>query len=668
MSRLIYINIKKVLNNQKRLLAFFLMALFCVGIFVLRSSQEEYDNQTFINENKEHIDGYEKYLDGVENQAEMMKTFSVFQKDSEYGSKNIDKTVADFRKLHGLDLSNRVSKSIEEYSFYDTGSIFLITFTLLLVVYILKSDSALEEQPLIKSTIYGNSKDWYAKLISIIIMAALGLVIIKSVLFIFSWIKFGSCSLSIPIQSIKSFSTCVYKVSIGGFILVSLLITICSIIFIILISSLIVNFSKSIGRAGFFIGLFFVAEYLLYTQIRNDSPIMFLKHINIFSVLNSGELLGKYQNVNIGGEPVARMPIVMGVFVAISGLCFILNILLVKSDRINKRTANNSILLDKFSRFDNKIWGCSGLLRQEVRRIFFSNFLIIIVAGVIVFGVFYTQKYDYTLYSKQEGEYLVLNRIFEGEWDKDKQELYEKFIEEQKYPDGLSSLSDDIESYVKEMAAYYDNIGLVHSKLQMDYFNTNIIERNFNIILLVFLLPIATFIIASGHKNGMNRLVTSTKNGNVKLTLLRVGIMLGITILFYLVIFGSYYICMLKKYGDGYLSLSVHSLVKYKEAEFDMSIRGFLIYTNIMKFLQTIGIGLIGMKLGDYLKNYFVTIAVSIGIIVIDTVIKNILNEKLSLLENNIYTIAIFVIVIGLYSLNVWRSKYVIIRKRKEII
>ena len=62
MSRLIYINIKKVLNNQKMLLAFFLMALFCVGIFVLRSSQEEYDNQTFINENKEHIDGYEKYL------------------------------------------------------------------------------------------------------------------------------------------------------------------------------------------------------------------------------------------------------------------------------------------------------------------------------------------------------------------------------------------------------------------------------------------------------------------------------------------------------------------------------------------------------------------------------------------------------------------------------
>ena len=116
------------------------------------------------------------------------------------------------------------------------------------------------------------------------------------------------------------------------------------------------------------------------------------------------------------------------------------------------------------------------------------------------------------------------------------------------------------------------------------------------------------------------------------------------------------------------MSLSVRSLVKYKEAEFDMSIRGFLIYTNIMKLLQTIGIGLIGMKLGDYLKNYFVTIAVSIGIIVIDTVIKNILNEKLSLLENNIYTIAIFVIVIGLYSLNVWRSKYVIIRKRKEII
>ena len=49
------------------------------------------------------------------------------------------------------------------------------------------------------------------------------------------------------------------------------------------------------------------------------------------------EYISKYQNVNIGGEPVARMPIVMGVFVAISGLCFILNILLVKSDRINKR-------------------------------------------------------------------------------------------------------------------------------------------------------------------------------------------------------------------------------------------------------------------------------------------------------------------------------------------
>ena len=116
----------------------------------------------------------------------------------------------------------------------------------------------------------------------------------------------GLPSLQIPLQSLESFYTCPYKISLGGFLFVWLVLKLCTMLFVLFLLFLAVSAKKPIFTALpvlLFLGTEMLLSRIPVSQIGMDLP----REINLFSGLTSERFFDRYLNITIHAQALPRI-------------------------------------------------------------------------------------------------------------------------------------------------------------------------------------------------------------------------------------------------------------------------------------------------------------------------------------------------------------------------
>lgn len=400
-----------------------------------------------VNAQLSHITGYSGYLDYVQENAETMKTLSVFRSEESFTNKNIEKTVYDFNQMQDVELKLDMENAIS--AFHDGGFswIFLLLSPLpVLLVYIEERKNGLWQ--FVYAT-FGGRRRLAAKRCGILALYTAASVVVLEVQRMLIITKyFGDFGdLSRAVQSNAGFLECVLEINMGQYlmltVIVKILICICVSMLVWILSLVIKN------SLGVFVGtaLFVFAEYQAYMGIEVRSSYEGLKYINLFSFLDSANSLTNYRNLNICGNPVGVWEILLyGLPVIFVFLCLAMVLLgarrpfMISEDILSK-------YMGKFM-FWVKPYKHTVLVLHEGYKMHIKQFGLVVLA-VLTAVCACVFKPEEVYYDYANTIYISYMEQIQGEYSVEKQEYLKQ--EDAAWKKKIAECTNKIEEYQRRL-------------------------------------------------------------------------------------------------------------------------------------------------------------------------------------------------------------------------
>ena len=275
---------------------------------------------------------YQDYLKGIRQQAGVMSTISIFKQEDSFSSKNIEKTVQDYKPLDDISLERGINQPIVGTLFDPMLRFINVIFIFALVLsFIEERKHGLWEK--VHTTPGGRGKLALRRggilFVSSLIVQMLTLVERLAL----SSSIYGNLNLARKIQSIPEFKDFVFPMSITSYLLLYWII--CSLagfclgLFLWLVLSAFLNRVLSFAL----ICVVETIEWVAYTYIPVQSSFGFLKYFNLHYLINPTRQLASYSNIGFFGRPVERLQVLMVTLIIMGTLFFILSIWLNKTKK-----------------------------------------------------------------------------------------------------------------------------------------------------------------------------------------------------------------------------------------------------------------------------------------------------------------------------------------------
>lgn len=340
MGQLFWYEVKKIIANHRTkllLLGVILLNLFTGFLFRPGGSELEWEEEK--RAQLSYFEEYKAYWDDFYARAEAMQQISIWKDAASYSNRNIKKTVADFSSLR-LDLQPGQEEGIN-----DLGSCFwtdclMLLFLLFQSCSIWKWEKENRAQLLLQTCKYGTWKLAVVKLLTAILGATVFFVFLYGTNYVLCWKLSGYGGFERSIQSIESFRNCNLSLSVGQYICL-LFVTkwIAFLAVMIFLSMLLLVFDGMFFPTCVSL-IFFLLEYLLYTRIGEHEALRILRTANIFTFLDTSEVIGNYRNFNVFGYPVNRMTLwadMAGILMSFTGLVPVLFVCKKKQKKRHKQ-------------------------------------------------------------------------------------------------------------------------------------------------------------------------------------------------------------------------------------------------------------------------------------------------------------------------------------------
>lgn len=270
---------------------------------------------------------YQEYIEGIQEQAGVMSTISIFKQEDSFSGKNIEKTVKDYKSLDGISLERGINQPIIGTVFDPMLRFINVIFIFALVLsFVEERKYGLWEK--VHTTPGGRGK---LALRRAGILFASSLIVQMLTLverLALSSSIYGNMNLARKIQSIPEFRDFVFPMSITSYLLLYWII--CSLAGFCLGLFLWFVLSAFLNRVLSFslICIVEAIEWVAYAYIPLQSSFGFLKYFNLFFLINPARQLGSYSNIGFFGRPVERFQVFMVTLILMSTLFFILSICL----------------------------------------------------------------------------------------------------------------------------------------------------------------------------------------------------------------------------------------------------------------------------------------------------------------------------------------------------
>lgn len=586
----------------------------------------------------EAVSTYNDYRQRIQENAKKITLFSTFTEGG-FAEKNIEKTAAHFKKMKMVKVDAEPSLGIEKMFSTVTGIVVLF-FVLYLGYLLFVRENETGIAKLLYVTRFGKRKLFFAKLAAHICGTAVAALIFYGCNFVILRERYGVGDLSRSIQSVLAYRSCGSELSVGQFLILSMII----LIFIMTALAIFIDCICILGkRALISIMIFFfciIGCVLVYVQIPINSNLNWLKYIDPAYCLNAGDIIGKYVNINIWGEPVSYPVVVMAVYFLLLLICMICG--MIGFSKMKEESRKSELFNFAFMKNEKRfLKGHDSLFRYELYkvrkggRVSMILFLFLIVSCFLSYQshlIFDDEdEYYYYTYMKQlEGEKTIEKTNFIQKENKRFQSLkkkQQKFMEEDKVED-LMILSEDLRpvhgfekvvernNYINKynLHAYVYEGGYV--KL-MDFSKGNGILMTLGLLLLTFSL---CSVFTQDYETGQKMLLQATLLGRKKMAHKKILVSVFIIIISFGIIYLPQFITFYRLYGLVGITEPVGCMGI--QSGMEMPIWLWLVFGYVIRLIIMLAYSGFFLFISNKIKSAFVTLTVmSIVIIIIFFVI-----------------------------------------------
>lgn len=272
-----------------------------------------------------HIDGYDRKLSEVQQQAAFMRKVSIYNDPDSFAYQNIEQTATDFKRMEGYSLTpgnDEVLTSVVS----SKSAIICGLLLMLATVFLFFDDNRM------RSFIYGlpngRLRLGLSRLLILVLTAALAVIMFHGTTLLASMSLYGdSIDTGRLLQSLALFSDYTIPMRVGEFLALHAALQFCAYVLAGLLFWAVLMWSRDYRIGCAIIAVFTVAEYALYATLSANDALGWLAGANIFVICSPVQFFSRYLNYDFFGKAVGtfRLACVTCIFwMLVSGtLCLV---------------------------------------------------------------------------------------------------------------------------------------------------------------------------------------------------------------------------------------------------------------------------------------------------------------------------------------------------------
>lgn len=249
-----------------------------------------------------HIDGYDRKLSEVQQQAAFMRKVSIYNDPDSFAYQNIEQTATDFKRMEGYSLTpgnDEVLTSVVS----SKSAIICGLLLMLATVFLFFDDNRM------RSFIYGlpngRLRLGLSHLLVLVITAALAVIAFHGTTLLASMSLYGdSIDTGRLLQSLALFSDYTIPMRVGEFLALHAALQFCAYVLAGLLFWAVLMWSRDYRIGCAIIAVFTVAEYALYATLSANDALGWLAGANIFVICSPVQFFSRYLNYDLFGKAV----------------------------------------------------------------------------------------------------------------------------------------------------------------------------------------------------------------------------------------------------------------------------------------------------------------------------------------------------------------------------
>lgn len=581
---------------------------------------------------------YEDYLTGIDDTARKMTGISLFADPDSFSYKNIAKTPDDFAHLKGSTLEVAPSKGVSMATGFLATDLIGLLMIMTVVVTIVTREKELNQIVLSRTTFKGRTALGTSKLFTCFAAALISEVLLYSVNFAVAYFTYGFGDLSRQIQSVYDFNGSNLKISVFEYFILFLIAKFLVYCVFAGVLYLVTVVSNSAVKVYGILAVTIATEAVLYYTIPSTSYLCPLKYVNILAYANTKDLFASYLNLNLFGVPVNYM-VVFIISVAVLLIVFsVISVLIFSKQRVLKSRAKK-FGLAKINIFKGRN---TNLFLQECYKIFIGGKALIILLVFAVAVVVTYEPINESFSSTDEVYYKQYMLKFEGEYTFEKQKMIDK--EERKFADAQMKMSEELANTdgdgVFIMMKYQDILAPQYAfeevKAHAEYLQTTengefVYDSGYKLLTsdesagnkdltlgltsMVMVICCLVYVYSVEYQTGANVLLKTSEKGREDTFLHKFAIGLIIVTIIYALTYAPYFYNVLNAYGTRGIDAPICSLEAF--SNWDMSIKGYLIFTSIGRYTALVCAMLLIYFLSSKLKSVISAFLASTAVLVL---------------------------------------------------
>ena len=334
---------------------------------------------------------YEAYIKEIMETGKRQSGISIFagsENKEGYSAKSIQKTVAQYDTLQGVETSFYTYEWVEQLLSLQITDVMLLAATFVLAGLLIYDEKKKNLLSVIRTTPLGRVPCMTAKILSL----AGSLFVMAGVLFIESLLYYGITDglygMENAVQSVASLINVPWKLSVGQFLALVFAGKYVMLLLFTLFLVLLTIIADQFGWVFVAGGILAAGSALLYASIPAPSVWNWLHYCNFWSFLQAQDIIGEYNQLNWFGRPVSVHVLFMILSVVIWLLLVGLN--LVVFAKRGSGALSKASVLKKTIRIPNhkKRTPATVLFFHECYHFFWRNRGVWIVAAFLVITVY----------------------------------------------------------------------------------------------------------------------------------------------------------------------------------------------------------------------------------------------------------------------------------------
>jgi hypothetical protein len=577
-----------------------------------------------LQEQYEHLLDYYNYLKKIDYNAKILQSVSLFSDPNSDSYKNIIKTAEDFDDLKGVKISAGHDLAVTEF-FVDKWADYSILIVICVVCGLFLAERKEGLWPMIHAASGGRWRLTVTRTGILLAASWIGTVALVGSRILLCGIEYhGLGEWNRALQSIPMFYNVPYPLTVGQFWLMYITVKAFGafwfgLVLWTLLSS-ISNLALALGASTVFIA----AEFACLA-IPSSSMLVTLRYVNIFSYVDYISVFTRYLNLPVFGKLIAGSDLVLMILPVLC-LLFLLLVILI-DERKHPITATNRFL--RFMDWIRKRVSPITDRDNEVTKLLFKRRGILVLLLLILLT--YKSEAPPREYDPWDPFVQFYQEIYQGPITEEKIEQMEAHLS---FCDTFNA--EGLKRVIESAKTAPDGAWIIPTKPYDAILGDNVenYNRTTSLMALLFLVLILSPIASQERQNQMTTLLRSSKNGRDVLMRRKQILLICITALVWLIIYGSELYKTIQAYGSfSCLTAPALSLPVFRWSILPLGWTIGLYY--VAKLVILIGVAELCFYLSSRCSKNRDALLLCVGVIVIPAAlgaIGSVLGEYLSLL------------------------------------